>query len=137
MPSDQSFYRRDKTGSVLRLTITTVDSSDYEQVAEAVARMWRSVGIHASVNKVNSRQIVRETIKDRSYEVLLYGEITGSDPDPYPFWHSSQSEYPGMNLAFFTDRTADKLIEEARLTSDPDKRTESYKKIQKNLIKEI
>ena len=79
MPSDQSFYRRDKTGSVLRLTITTVDSSDYEQVAEAVARMWRSVGIHASVNKVNSRQIVRETIKDRSYEVLLYGEITGRE----------------------------------------------------------
>ncbi|KKU27309.1 MAG: Extracellular solute-binding protein [Candidatus Magasanikbacteria bacterium GW2011_GWA2_46_17] len=137
MPSDQSFYRRDKTGSVLRLTITTVDSSDYEQVAEAVARMWRSVGIHASVNKVNSRQIVRETIKDRSYEVLLYGEITGSDPDPYPFWHSSQSEYPGMNLAFFTDRTADKLIEEARLTSDPDKRTESYKKFQKILIDEM
>lgn len=137
MNAEQMFYRQDKNKRVLALTITTADTPEYARTAERVAKMWRVVGVKTDVRTLPARQISREAIKDRDYGVLLYGEIVGSDPDLYPFWHSSQTEYPGLNLSMFVDRAADKLLEDARGTTDNAKRTEAYKKFQDILVKEI
>lgn len=137
MHLEQRFYRKDKNGKILSLTITTADTSEYKQTAETIAKMWRAIGVQTSIVLVPSRQIVREALKDRNYQVLLYGEIVGNDPDPYPFWHSSQVDYPGLNLANFANRNADKLLEEARATNDQTARAEAYKKFQDILVKEL
>ena len=137
MDSSQSFYRRDKSNSVLRLTITTADTAEYVKIAELTAEMWRKIGIQTTIEVVGRRQILREVIHDREYQVLLYGEIVGGDPDLFPFWHSSQSKYPGLNIAGFADRNGDKLLEEARVTLDEKKRAELYKKFQDLLAKDV
>ncbi len=133
LDKNQTTYRRDKNNNVLRITITTVDSPEYKTVADAVATAWRTLGIITNVTVISPHQINREAIKTRSYEVLLYGEIVGSDPDIFPFWHSSQIA-SGLNLAGFSDRDADKLLETARQTLDPKKRAELYEKFQNLLI---
>lgn len=134
---DQTFYRQNKKEALLNVTITTADTPEYQKVAESIARMWRAAGIQTNIQTVVSRQINREVLKTRNYEILLYGEILGDDPDPYPFWHSSQTNYPGLNLSMFADRNADKILEEARSVSDTQKREDLYKKFQDILIKEI
>src|SRR3989344_2177553 len=116
MKADQSFYRKNKDNEILTIAITTADTPEYQKVAESVAKMWRAVGIKTKIQLVGSNQIIRDALRDRNYQVLLYGEIAGSDPDPFPFWHSSQTGYPGLNLALFIDRAADKLLENARAT---------------------
>ncbi|MDD2758070.1 MAG: ABC transporter substrate-binding protein [Patescibacteria group bacterium] len=137
MRPDQTFYRQDKKGNLLTLTITTADTPEYRQAAETIARLWRAIGIPTSIQAIAGKQVSREALKDRNYEILLYGEILGDDPDPYPFWHSSQTDYPGLNLAMFSNRNADKMLEEARVTNDVKSREKIYHEFQDTLIKEI
>lgn len=137
MDESQSFYRRDKNNNILALTITTVDTPEYTAAAQLIASMWEKIGVKTTVNVVSSRDIVREVLQNRNYEILLYGEIMGPDNDPYPFWHSSQSAYPGLNLAEFSDPTADQLLEQARTTLDIGQRADLYQKFQNILIKEL
>lgn len=138
MGADQTFYRQNKDGQILDLAITTVDTPEYTKTAEIIAGMWRSLGVRTTVSTVDSHQIVRDILKNRSYQVLLYGEIIGySDPDPFPFWHSSQADYPGLNVAMFADRTADTELETIRSEQDPAKRLDAYIKFQEILTKDI
>lgn len=137
MNAEQTFYRKDKKNNLMTMAITTVDNPEYRAAAEKVASMWRSIGVQTGLQTVSSRQINREILKDRNYEILLYGEILGEDPDPFPFWHSSQADYPGLNLAMFTDRNADKMLEEARVTSDLKQREKLYRDFQDILAKDL
>ncbi len=137
MTSGQSFYRQNGKNDVLRLSITTADTPEYIKTAEQIAQMWRSLGIQTNVISVNSRQIVRDVLKERNYQILIYGEMIGADPDLYSFWHSTQSDYPGLNLAKFANRDADKLLESARTTLNTDSRAKLYQKFQGILASEL
>ncbi len=137
MNADQSFYRKNKSNEVLTITITTADTPEYQQAMESVAKMWRGVGVKIRTQVIGSGQINRDILRDRNYEVLLYGEIVGSDPDPFPFWHSSQTSYPGLNLAMYVNRAADKLLEDARATTTEQTRANLYEKFQQLIAKEI
>lgn len=130
MDTKQNFYLQDSDGKILELTITTIDNSEFSIVAKAVAQMWQKIGIKVETQLV-SRYQINDILKNRDYQILLYGEIIGNDPDPYPFWHSSQTNYPGLNLSQFSNREADKLLESARSSDTDDERITSYKKFQK------
>ncbi|TSC76149.1 MAG: hypothetical protein G01um101431_1011 [Parcubacteria group bacterium Gr01-1014_31] len=129
----QPYYRRNKAGTILELALTTVDRPENVSVSELVANAWRAIGVKVVVNLVPPRLIAREVLKPRAYQALLYGEAIGADPDPYPFWHSSQAADPGLNLALFANRQADKLLEEARAASDSEGRALKYREFA-NLI---
>lgn len=137
MDPEQSFYRKSKDLAILEISITTVDTPEYSKTAELISKMWQAIGVKTTVQKINSQQIIREIIKKRNYEVLLYGEVTGYDPDPYPFWHSSQISYPGLNLTGYSNRDADKYLEQARVTTDNTERDTLYKKFQDQLQTDI
>lgn len=137
MDASQTFYRKDKTDNILELTITTADTPEYSKTAELLATMWQAVGVRTTIRKINSQQLVRELLKKRDYDTLLYGEIIGFDPDPFAFWHSSQADYPGLNLAGYTNRSVDKLLEQARATTDAKQRDSLYKQFQDQLTKDI
>jgi peptide/nickel transport system substrate-binding protein len=112
----------------LRITLTTVDQPEALNVARAVKDGWTSIGAEVILNAVPAGDIGRVTIRTREYEALLYSQLLGSDPDPFPFWHSSQIQDPGLNLAMFANRAADDVIEAARKSSEPAVRAEHYKK---------
>ena len=137
MSPDQTFYRKNKANEILQLKLTTVDTPEYQLAADTIAKMWRAVGVKIDIEIYNSNQITRNVLKERTYEILLYGEIVGADPDPYPFWHSSQINYPGLNLSMFVNRNADTLLEDARATTTEKVRIENYEKFQAILAKEL
>lgn len=137
MNSAQQFYRADKNNNILDLTITTVDAPEYLAVAGVIGKMWAAIGVHTTIQTVASQQVVNQALKTRNYQILLYGEIVGGDPDPFPFWHSSQTNYPGLNLALYASRDADKVLEDARATADETKRAALYRKFQDLLAKDI
>lgn len=112
----------------LSIVLTTVDQPESLNVASIVKNGWTAIGVDVTVNAVPASEIHRTVIKPREYEALLYGQLLGADPDPYPFWHSSQVQDPGLNLAMFADRDADDALEAARQTADPEKRQEAYRR---------
>lgn len=127
---------RRKNGKELRFALSTVDRPDYMKTTEMLRDYWAAIGVGIEIRLYSSADIVKKVIKPREYEALLFGEIIGNDPDPYPFWHSSQSFDPGLNLAIFYNKQVDQLLEEARQTNDPEQRRLKYLHFQNILAEE-
>lgn len=112
----------------IKLVLTVVDVGSNLAVAEKIKSYWQSVGVETEIKTVNGDQIA-DIIKNRDFQVLLYGQDLGGDPDIYAFWHSSQIA-SGLNLAGYNNEELDKLLIKARVESDYQLRVEDYKKIE-------
>jgi peptide/nickel transport system substrate-binding protein len=132
----QTFYRKNKTGEILAITITTADTQEYHQVAQTIVGLWQEIGVKTDVVYVSPRDITRDVLKNRQYDLLLYGLIIGNNPDQYPFWHSSQIAYPGLNIARYQNRDVDDLLKKTREVSDEQKLGELYQKFQEAILKD-
>lgn len=123
--------------ATLEIKLTTVQKDENIQVAEKIRELWQAVGVKVNVEIVDLNRIQRDVIKPRAYEVLLFGQILGRDPDPYPFWHSSQANDPGLNLALYNNKEADKLLEEARRANESAIRARDYLEFEKKLRADV
>lgn len=117
----------------LKFTLTTINQSQLIRVAEILKSYWQKVGVSVDINAVSLTEL-KAIIKTRSYEALLYGEALGSEPDLYPFWHSSQKVDPGLNLSSYENKEVDKLLKEARETLDKEVKAQRYEKLQSMII---
>ncbi len=120
----------------LQFSLITVDQPQLTKVAELLKKQWQNLGVKLEIKTVDISTIEREFIKPRNYESLLFGEVLGSIPDPFPFWHSSQEKDPGLNLAMYENKKADGFLEKARESSDPEVQKENYEKFQDTLIED-
>ncbi len=132
----QTFFRKDENGDILELNLVTADTREYQSAANLIAGFWQEIGIKTNLNYVSAKNISREVLKGRNYDILLYGEIVGSDPDQYPFWHSSQKDYPGLNLSSYSDKEVDQILERARETVDDDELVEFYIRFQDKILED-
>lgn len=130
----QTFYRKSDNDVLLEIDIVTVDTEEYRTAAALIEASWQEIGVTVNVAFVPARELSRTVLKDRSYDVLLYGVILGSDPDQYPFWHSSQIAAPGLNLSQYENDTVDELLEDARETTDAERLEELYTEFQQEIL---
>lgn len=121
---------RTKDGKPLKLKITTTDWPEYIKTAEIIKKQWGNIGVEVELEHLGAGSIQQTAVGPRDYEVLLYGQILPPIPDPYPFWHSTRTETPGLNLSLVKDEELDKTLEAIRTTSDETKRLEEFTKFQ-------
>ena len=134
-----STARKDQTSEdplKLRLELTTSDWPELVRVANQLKEQWRSIGFDVTIKSLPLGEL-QQTIKERSYDALLFGEVLALDPDPFSFWHSSQKKDPGLNLALYDNKDADKILEEARQTLNPSSRLMKYNELQNIIIEDI
>lgn len=136
VPKDKS-DKRFSRNTELKLKLTTVNSPDYVRAAEIIRASWEELGIKVDLSTVEPAEMARAVITPRDFEVLLYSELAKADGDPYPFWHSSGTVAPGVNLAGYANRRVDALLEEARLLTDETERTKRYVEFQKTVVSEL
>ncbi len=115
-----------KKDATLDIVLTTANTPELKEAAEHVVENWRTIGVNASLELFDTGQLHREIIRPRSYEALLFGEVVGRDGDLFPFWHSSQRNDPGLNVALYTSITGDAILEHLRTTPDPTERAELF-----------
>lgn len=113
-------------------TITVIDSNNNLAIAQEIKGYWDKVGVKTDLRVITSEQ-ASDTIKNKDFEILLYGESVGGDPDVYVFWHSSQIGPKGLNLAGYNNPEVDKLLTEARATTNFSERQQKYQKFQEIL----
>ncbi|HTK05309.1 MAG TPA: peptide ABC transporter substrate-binding protein [Candidatus Eisenbacteria bacterium] len=121
----------------LEITLTTVDAKENMAVAQTIKKDWEGLGVKTELEIEPSSKIQKDKIRPRDYDALLYGEIIGTDPDPFPFWHSSQNDAAGLNLAVFSNRRADELLEKARTATKTEDRETLYREFQDILAEEV
>ncbi|MFZ2189167.1 MAG: peptide ABC transporter substrate-binding protein [Candidatus Magasanikiibacteriota bacterium] len=130
----QTFYRKDKSGKILVLDLVTSDNEESKRAAELVMGFWQEIGVKTNLKLVAPRDVLRDVLKNHEYDVLLYGVIVGNDPDQYAFWHSSQIDYPGLNLSRYVNRNVDALLIKIRETTDETQLVDLYKKLQETIL---
>lgn len=130
--------KNEKPGEPLKLEIrlTTSDWPELMAVANQIKKQWELVGVRVQVESLPLPEL-QQVIKERNYEALLFGEVLALDPDPFSFWHSSQKRDPGLNLALYDNKDADKLLEDARQILDNSARLSKYDDFQKIVAKDI
>ena len=116
-------------GQPVHLEIATVDSGYLPEVAEAFAENLRALGIDCSVTPyTESQEFVANIISKRNYDILIYEIELGSDPDPLPYYHSSQAKVAGLNLSNYRNTLVDDLLVGARGATDNTLRARKYEK---------
>lgn len=123
-------------GKNLSLVLTIIDSGSNAAAAEKIKAYWEAAGVKVSLRVVAGEQSAN-IIKDRDFEVLLYGQSIGGDPDVYAFWHSSQIGAQGLNLSNYNNPTVDKLLVEGRSATKIEDRLEKYKKFQEIITADL
>jgi peptide/nickel transport system substrate-binding protein len=98
-------------------------------LAQAVAKQWLEIGVQASVVPVQTG-LRNNYLDPRTYQAALIDVQLPSDPDPYPFWHETQSDPPGQNYSQYRDRDMSEVLEQARRTNDQAQRTSLYHRFQ-------
>jgi len=117
----------------LSFTLTTINQPQLVRVANLLKDYWQKVGAQVDVKIVELSEL-KVIIKDRDYDALLYGQALGLEPDLYPFWYSSQTIDPGLNLSGYQNKDADQLLKNARETLDMQEKTQKYEQLQNIII---
>jgi len=128
-PSEAQAILKDNLAST---TLTVIDTGQNLVVAEKIKNYLEAVGVKVELKVIFSEQAA-DLIKNRNFEILLYGESIGGDPDVYAFWHSTQIGSKGLNLAGYNNTEVDKLLAEARVTTNLEERKIKYQKFQEIL----
>lgn len=120
----------------LELELVTSQSEMLKQTAEILKKYWEGIGIRINLKIVDNADLQQNYLAGRNYDALLFGEVMSQDPDVFAFWHSSQKKSPGLNIAVYDNKSADKLLEEARQTVDIEKRKKKYFEFQAIVAKD-
>lgn len=107
---------------VLQFALATANEPELVAAANAVAKQWQAAGIPVSVQVYPISELNANVIRPRAYDAILFGEVVGRTGDLFAFWHSSQRNDPGLNLALYANSKADSLLAQARSTTDPEQR---------------
>jgi peptide/nickel transport system substrate-binding protein len=122
---ENSVYQKD--GEPLTFTVATADTPALRQAGERITQTWQRVGANVDLNIYANGDLSQSVIRPRSYDALLFGQIIGRGLDLYAFWHSSQRNDPGLNVAMYANVDADEYLEQARKRADPEERATQYK----------
>lgn len=117
-------WKKNSTGSwekklnnetqILSVTIKTGNSALFDKTANLVAEDWRRLGVEVQVEQYEQAGLVQSVIRTRDFQTLLFGLDMNRLQDLYPFWHSSQKDDPGLNIAQYTNISVDHLLEKER-----------------------
>jgi peptide/nickel transport system substrate-binding protein len=119
---------RKKGDKTLTLPITVLETPELTAVATELESQWEKLGIGVDILTVSQMTLQNEVLKSRTFEVLVTGELYGTFADPYPFWHSTQVPYPGLNVSQLVNKDVDDAISTIRATADQTARTEAFVK---------
>lgn len=101
----------------LSFVLKTTNNPTLLKTAQMIKDQWAKEGIKIDIQVMDQNE-AKKVIRERDFDILLFGEKMGGIPDPIPFWHSSQRIDPGLNLSSYQNEKADQLMEKARIYSD-------------------
>jgi len=128
---------RQKDGKEMRISLMTDQDPLRIAIAQEVANQLAEVGIQVAVTPQDA-DLRREFLAPHQYQAAIFGWDPGPDPDPYLVWHSSQVEPPDNgNIAGYQSEDADRVIEEARQTTDLNKRQALYYTFQQMFFEDV
>lgn len=128
---------REKGGIALRFEVASSDEPARVSAGSQIVTDLAAVGIQARLNALPFDELVRTVARPRAFEALLVGITSAADPDPYPFFHSSQGKDPGFNFSGYSTLPIDRNLEAARRVADREQRRALYGPVFRSIATEV
>jgi peptide/nickel transport system substrate-binding protein len=128
---------KNKQTTELSFSLATGNVPELRAAAEYLRQTWGQVGVKVNVQIYDQGDLSQNVIRPRSYDALLFGEEVGRELDLFAFWHSSQRNDPGLNIALYANATADSILEQLRATNDPTQRNVLYQEFLTQINKDV
>ncbi len=110
----------------LQFAISTGDQPELKTAVELIKKDLEALGAKIEIKVFEIGSLNQDVIRPRKYEALFFGQIISHDGDLFAFWHSSQRNDPGLNIAMYTNAKVDKILESALDTLDKKERLKKY-----------
>lgn len=94
----------------------------YKKIAEQISASWNKVNVLTTIEEVDT--------VPAQFQIFLGDFMVPKDPDQYTLWHKDQ----GNNITRYANLRIDKLLEDARKTTDTSERQKMYADFQKYLL---
>ena len=131
-PTNEEVWQKD--GEAISVKLLAPDTGAFPDVAEAIAKQWRELGVLVKVLPV--RNLSRDFLNARQFQVALVEILLDGDPDPYPWWHISRVTQ-GQNYSGWENKDASEWLNQARTTPDKTKRAEFYNQFQNAFAEDL
>jgi peptide/nickel transport system substrate-binding protein len=108
----------------LEFSLTIPNVPFLVRTAETLASAWRAIGANVEIRTVPFGDAFSQIIKNREYQAILYGNTLNPPFNLYPFWSSNERFSPGLNLALYSNKKVDALLESIAKNGDATKQEE-------------
>lgn len=126
----------DNNRVTLSVSLSTANTPLFDQTATYLSDTWKTLGAEVTVSQFEQTDLVQTVIRPRDFEALLYGADIGRQVDLYPFWHSSQKNDPGLNIAQYTNIDVDGQLEKTRKLQSFEERKATIESIETIILKD-
>jgi len=125
---------REKTisGNIVRLSFEIiVPDIDYlVSTAQLLEADWKKIGVELILVIMSPSEVSNTAIRNRNYQMLIFGNILKNNPDIFSFWHSSERFRPGLNLSLYNNEDVDGILESIRRDFNTESRLQNIQKLQ-------
>lgn len=123
--------------TLLELNLFTVNQPSLQKTAEILQNTWKDLGVKLNIKTLDGEKLYQENISERNYDILLFAQGLYMIADPSSFWHSSQKDYPGLNLSLYQQNEVDELLKKSITETNSEKRKELLQQFEKKLTEDI
>lgn len=117
--------------------IWTTRSHLSRNVATLLKGYWRSIGVDLVIQSADFRSFL-PTLQNKTYEMATLAlRQNNLLDDPYPLWHSSQSDITGKNYQGLANDSIDYVLEHLRESVIPKNQAVFYAQLQKMFAKQV
>lgn len=107
----------DEIETTLTLDIATANLPFLVATSDYLTQQFTQLGVAVNVRQYEQTDLAQTVIRERDFEALLFGTAVNRGIDLYPFWHSSQRNDPGLNIALYANITTDAALTDARVST--------------------
>jgi peptide/nickel transport system substrate-binding protein len=102
------------------------DAPMYKTIAEVCKEEWRQIGVDAQISPAKWA-LMLEKLHKKEFDASMLGWAMSWKQDLFQIWHSSQADVmESSNSIAYKNPALDKLMEELRVTMDPEKQKVLY-----------
>lgn len=130
---DQAGYPRQADGTRFSMRFTNPTQADSKLIAEILVQQLEAVGIDVDWQEFDQATWT-ENVSKGDFDTTIYFVRYGPDPDAYS--EHFQTGGP-RNFTGYSDAEVDRLLDEARATSDESVRQANYDAVQEALVSDM
>ena len=106
----------DKNGKNLQLTLTIPKGDKIRELTGPIIQSdLKKIGIDIVLEPMDFNATMQKVVGNHEFELYLMGNTLDPDPDPTPYWYSTQATDEkgsfGWNIAAFRSKKADELMD--------------------------